>query len=63
MRNKILILISKKEMEYLLQHGARWGKDLHHTYGHNKTYYCTENPKLLSVIKKYRESNIVMTRS
>ena len=49
-------------MEYLKDNGAKWGKDLHHTYGHNKTYYCTENPKMLSLVRKYRESKIIDTR-
>jgi hypothetical protein len=56
----ILVIITKKEMEYLESNGCVWEEELHHTIGKGKkkTYYATENGKVLSLLSKYRKGRI-----
>lgn len=49
-----MIKISKSECEYLLETGAKWGDDLHHTYTKHKTYYMTESKRNMNKLNKYR---------
>lgn len=57
-----MVKISKKEMEYLTNKGFRMGDTIYKTHTSHPTYYCNEG-KAYSVVKKYRESCIVNTRS
>lgn len=55
-----VIIITKKEMEYLESNGCLWEEELHHTLGKSKkkTYYATETRKVLNLLSNYRKSRI-----
>ena len=57
---KILVKITKKEMEYLKSNGCVWEDELHHTIGKGKkkTYYATESRKILNLLSNYRKNRI-----
>ena len=60
---KIIVKISKQEMEYLVSKGLKFGTrsegDIHRTYSNVKTYYLTETPYALKLLNNYRTSRIV----
>lgn len=56
---KIIIRISKSEMQYLISNGVKHGEDgIIHTTGHHKSWYLSENGYCIKLLKDYRESRI-----
>lgn len=49
-----MIKIDKKQLNYLLKNGFKFGENLHHTVGkgNKKTYYATESKKVLDCLKQ-----------
>ena len=56
-----MVLITKQEMEYLKEHGARWEKELHRTYSKHHKYYLTEVPRYLVMLDEYRKDHTLFT--
>ena len=60
---KKIVKISKKEMEYLVSKGLKFGTnsegDLHKTISNVKTYYLTESKYAMRLLNEYRKSRIV----
>lgn len=54
-----MIKISKNQRNYLEQNGCIFGRDLHRTYSKNKTYYATENNKVMTLLEKYKEETTI----
>lgn len=56
-----IVLITKKEKEYLVEHGYKFGSGemLHHTWSKNRKYYLTENPDVLLDLEEYRKQRIL----
>lgn len=56
-----IVKISKKEMEYLVSKGLKFGNggDLHKTISNVKTYYLTETKYAMKLLNEYRKSRIV----
>jgi hypothetical protein len=50
-----MVLINKKEMEYLRDCGFRFHKDIMKTYTRNCKYYACESPKVLKALAEYRQ--------
>ena len=55
-----MLIINKFEKDYLLGKGYKFGSHIHKTIGggKNKTYYATENTKLLQDLESFRKSQI-----
>ena len=55
-----MLIINKIEKDYLISKGYKFGSHIHKTIGggKNKTYYATENQKLLKDLEYYRNSQI-----
>ncbi len=55
-----MLIINKLEKDYLLGKGYKFGSHIHKTIGggKNKTYYATENTKLLQDLESFRKSQI-----
>lgn len=49
-----MIKIDKKEVEWLISRGAKWGEDIHRTYSKHKTYYLTESKLNMKLLKELR---------
>jgi hypothetical protein len=47
-------------MEYLTKNGVKFGEDglSHTTARHRRSYYLTETPKNMSLLRKYRKNSI-----
>lgn len=59
-----MIKIDKRQRDYLLENGARYGADIHPTHGHHhKAYYLTCSPKMMDVLFRYQSSMIVDTKA
>ena len=53
---KIIIRISKKEMEYLVSNGIGYAEGgIKSTTGHHKSWYVTTSKKCLALLDKYRK--------
>lgn len=50
-----MVRITKQQRDYLENHGCTFPEDLHRTYSKHKTWYATENKKVLSLLRKYME--------
>ena len=49
-----MITIDRRQRDFLLKNGFKYGKDIHHTVGKGKkkTYFATESQKVLSCLEK-----------
>ena len=49
-----MITIDRRQRDYLLKNGFKYGKDIHHTVGKGKkkTYYATESQKVMACLNK-----------
>lgn len=56
-----MIVITKKERDYLVSRGFKPVYDIHRTYGHHKHYYATEREKLLQALWDYRDGNTIQS--
>lgn len=54
-----MVSITKNEKNYLENNGCKWKSDLHRTYSNVKSYYATENRKVLTLLEKYRKERTV----
>lgn len=57
-----IVIITKKEMEYLQSKGLtfdRYEGDLHTTHSKYHKYYMTETPRNMRLLQDYRESCVV----
>ena len=53
---KIIIRISKKEMEYLVSNGIGYTEGgIMSTTGHHKSWYVTTSRKCMALLDKYRK--------
>ena len=50
-----MIKITKNQRDYLEGNGCIFGRDLHRTFGKHKTYYATENNRVMTLLEKYKE--------
>lgn len=50
-----MITITKKQRDYLEEHGCSFPEDLHRTYGKHKKWYATENNKVKKLLKQMEE--------
>ena len=58
-----MIKISKKQRDYLIQNGAKYGVDIHRTSGHHsRAYYLTASRKMLELLYEYETGNISLTK-
>lgn len=50
-------------MQYLREHGIRFGESgISHTVArHRRTYYATESRRNTELLKRFRESNLLLT--
>lgn len=51
-----MIQVTRAERNYLEQNGCVFRRDLHKTVGTGRktTYYATENDRVMSLLKKYK---------
>ena len=57
---KLLIRISKSEMEYLVSHGVKYSENgIISTTGHHKSWYMTENDRCMKLLNECRKSHAV----
>lgn len=54
-----MIRITKKEMDYLIEQGRVFGKDIHKTHTRYPHYYITESDKNKEKLFEYRNSLVV----
>ena len=54
-----MIVINKKEKDYLLSKGAKYHTDIFRTRSKSPTYYCKEADWLLKLLKEIRCSSLV----
>ena len=49
-----MIKIDKRQRDYLLKNGFKFGDHIHHTVGkgNKKTYYATESKKVMDCLKE-----------
>ena len=57
-KGNLLIRISKREKDYLVKNGVRFGENgIFHTIArHRRTYYLTESKRNLKLLKKYHDA-------
>ena len=53
-----MIKITKSEKDYLLSMGCKWHDEIMTSYKH-RHYYAVESYRVLSMLRKYREDQIV----
>ena len=49
-----MLLITRKEKDYLESQGLKWEKDLHKTYSGHAKYYLTESIENLAMLQNYQ---------
>lgn len=54
-----MIKITKNQRDYLEGNGCIFGRDLHRTFGKHKTYYATENNRVMTLLEKYKEETMI----
>ena len=58
-----MIKISKKQRDYLVSKGAKYGVDIHPTGSHHsRAYYLTTNRKMMELLSDYETRLISETR-
>lgn len=50
-----MIIIDKKEKDYLLSKGARFHTDIFRTHSKHPTYYCKESDRLMKLLREVRK--------
>lgn len=54
----IIIIITKKEKDYMISHGCKYHTDVFKTIGcSGGKYYLKESPKLLRILDEYRKGS------
>lgn len=61
-----MVIISKRERDYLEQNGCLFGDELHRTAARKskkKTYFATESRKVTTLLYQFRLNNVIDSRT